>query len=127
MSSFTQTSLMCISVSLTFLICVTPSIFLTVGRAYWARGTHRTAYHVARIVNNQLACLNHAINFFLYCLTGQRFRQELRALLCLRRASASPSASEAAAIGASSYWSTTLRPPTQATTGILALRAVAAR
>lgn len=82
--TFTQTSLMCMSVSLTFLVCVTPSIFLTVGRAHWSTGSTRNSYNIARTVNNQLACLNHAINFFLYCLTGERFRTELLRMLRLR-------------------------------------------
>ena len=30
--------------------------------------------------NNQLACLNHAVNFILYCIAGRRFRAELAAL-----------------------------------------------
>lgn len=71
-------SLMCIGASVTFLICVTPSIILAVGRAYWSG---RRGYAIARVVNNQLACLNHAINLLLYCLTGQRFRRELVSLL----------------------------------------------
>jgi hypothetical protein len=72
------TSLMCIGASVTFLICVTPSIILAVGRAYWSG---RRGYAIARVITNQLACLNHAINLLLYCLTGQRFRRELVNLL----------------------------------------------
>jgi 7 transmembrane receptor (rhodopsin family) len=75
------TSLMCIGASVTFLICVTPSIVLAVGRAYWSG---RQGYVIARVVNNQLACLNHAINVLLYCLTGQRFRRELVNVLTSR-------------------------------------------
>jgi len=36
--------------------------------------------------NNQLACLNHAINFLFYCVAGKRFRAELAAMFrCSQR------------------------------------------
>ena len=75
---FTQTTLMCLSTSVAFLICVSPSIILTLGRINWSsdpKSVH--AFGIAQSVNYQLSCLNHAINFFLYCLSGQRFRREL--------------------------------------------------
>jgi len=85
-TTFTQTSLMCIFTSVAFLVCVTPSIVLTMWRTQWL--TYR-AYYVARAVSHQLACVNHAINFFLYCMTGQRFRGELVSLLQRKRSSIS--------------------------------------
>ena len=80
---FPQTSLMCIAASLAFVVCVTPSIVLTIGRHRWkdAGGFTQTAYYASRAVVHQLACLNHAVNFFLYCVTGQRFRNELLSFL----------------------------------------------
>lgn len=39
---------------------------------------------LAKIICFLLVYVNHAINFYLYCLTGSRFRQELCALLSCR-------------------------------------------
>lgn len=78
-SGMTQTTLMCLSTSIAFLICVSPSIILTLGRVRWQNHPDSALpFTIARSVNYQLSILNHAINFFLYCLTGQRFRHELR-------------------------------------------------
>lgn len=75
---FTQTTIMCLSTSVAFLICVSPSIILTLGRINWSNDRKSVhAFGIAQAVNYQLSCLNHAINFFLYCLSGQRFRREL--------------------------------------------------
>ena len=88
---FTQTSLMCIAASIAFVVCVTPSIVLTMGRHRWKfdGGLTQTAYFASRAVVHQLSCLNHAVNFFLYCVTGQRFRSELVSLLRGQRSSVS--------------------------------------
>lgn len=82
--NFNQTTMMCLSASFAFLVCVTPSMITLIGRPYWTVKPN-FAYDVAKAVNNQLAYLNHAINFFLYCLTGQKFRNELVFLLCRKR------------------------------------------
>ena len=85
----TQTSLMCIAASLAFVVCVTPSFVLTMGRYRWSRagGFTQRAYFASQAIAHQLACLNHAVNFFLYCITGQRFRTELIAMLRRKRSS----------------------------------------
>ena len=78
----TQTTLMCLSTSIAFLICVSPSIILTLGRVHWINHPDSALpFAIARSINYQLSCLNHAINFFLYCFSGQRFRQELKEFL----------------------------------------------
>jgi len=41
--------------------------------------------------------VNHAINFYLYCLTGKRFRRELAAMLSCGRCSEEMSSAAAAA------------------------------
>lgn len=82
--NFNQTTMMCLSASFAFLVCVTPSMITLIGRPYWSDRPNY-AYDVAKAVSNQLAYLNHAINFFLYCLTGQKFRSELLFLVCRRR------------------------------------------
>jgi len=119
---FTQTSLMCIAASLAFVVCVTPSIVLTMGRHQWknAGGFTQAAYFASRAVVHQLACLNHAINFFLYCVTGQRFRKELVALL--RREKSSVSTFEAST--RRYYLEQAARRSTQTSTSYLAMRTV---
>jgi len=119
---FSQTSLMCIAASLGFVICVTPSIVLTMGRHQWkdAGGFTQTAYHASRAIVHQLACLNHAINFFLYCITGQRFRTELVALLKRQRSSVSTFEASTRRF----YMEQAARRSTQTSTSYLAMRTV---
>lgn len=74
--TFKQTTMMCLSVSFVFLLCVIPSIVVLIGKPHWTKYPNY-AYEVAKAVSNQLAYFNHSINFFLYCLTGQKFRSEL--------------------------------------------------
>ncbi len=76
---FSQTTIMCIGVSVLFLLTVVPSMILNIGNAYWSKGGN-DAYDIAKAVNNIIVYLNHSLNFFLYCLTGRRFRQELVAM-----------------------------------------------
>ena len=83
-TSFRQTTLMCLSISFAFLICIAPSIVLLIGKPYW-KYRRNLAYKNAKAISNFLALLNHCINFFLYCVTGRRFRQELKARLTCRR------------------------------------------
>ncbi|ELU09778.1 hypothetical protein CAPTEDRAFT_169933 [Capitella teleta] len=73
-----QMSLMCLSASFSFLVCITPSIILLIGRPHW---TGSTAYDISKGISNQLVYVNHSINFFLYCVTGKRFRVVLVHLL----------------------------------------------
>jgi hypothetical protein len=83
--AFTQTTAMCMSTSFAFLILITPSIVLLIGKPYWTSSLEpNLAYDIAKAINNQLMFLNHSINFFLYCLTGARFREELVDMLKCR-------------------------------------------
>ena len=84
-ASFRQTTLMCLSISFAFLICVSPSIVLLIGKPYWKYRTN-VAYENAKAISNMLAFVNHCINFFLYCVSGRRFRQELKMKLTCGRA-----------------------------------------
>ncbi len=69
-----QMAAMCLSASFCFLICVAPSIIILIGKPYWK---DEYWYDIAKSINNQLMYVNHSINFFLYCMTGRRFRQQL--------------------------------------------------
>jgi len=83
-SNLRQTSFMCLGISFAFLVCVAPSIVLLIGKPYWKHHTNEPYKH-AKAVSNFLVFVNHCVNFFLYCVTGQRFRDELRAILTGQR------------------------------------------
>ena len=79
--SFIQTTTMCMSASFAFLAFIAPSLVLLIGSPYWSNDDESNeAYNYAKAINNQLVYVNHSINFFLYCLTGAKFREELVAL-----------------------------------------------
>lgn len=66
-----QMTAMCLSASFSFLVCVTPSMILLIGKPYWnQRGVENQAYEIAKAINNQLYYVVHSVNFFLYCITG---------------------------------------------------------
>ncbi|KAI0229932.1 hypothetical protein LSAT2_019666 [Lamellibrachia satsuma] len=76
-SHVTHTAVLCLSASFTFLVCIVPSIVLLIGKPYWTHSGHgNPAYDVSKAVCNLIVYVNHSINFFLYCMTGGRFRHE---------------------------------------------------
>lgn len=76
-----QMTAMSLSASFSFLVCVTPSMILLIGKPYWKQsGVENPAYDIAKAINNQLYYVVHSVNFFLYCISGRRFRDSLRAL-----------------------------------------------
>ena len=73
---------MCLTVSCTFLLLISPSLILLIGRPYWTRTAASEArYYLARGVANLCQYTNNAINFLLYCGAGQAFRRELITLM----------------------------------------------
>lgn len=82
----TQTTAMCLSISFTFFVCATPIFCTIITYPY----THRPGIDTASEMKNRIAgdlsalfvYLHHAVNFYLYCLTGQQFRADLKAALC---------------------------------------------
>ncbi|CAD5111411.1 unnamed protein product [Dimorphilus gyrociliatus] len=78
----TQMTLMCVSVSFAFIICITPTFVMYIGKQYWR---DRDWYDVAKAVSNQLLYVNNSINFFLYFATGTKFRIEVFVLFGGRR------------------------------------------
>jgi len=84
-------TMMLLMVSFTFLLLTSPVVIvLLYKRYYWLPSTNAekaTARLTHAIVDN-LMYTNHAVNFLLYCLSGQRFRLEFKRLLdsaCCRR------------------------------------------
>ena len=77
---FLQTIIMCVSVSVAFVILVTPSLIIYIGKPYWSScggQGHNYSYKIAKAVSNQLSYVNHSINFLLYCITAKKFRDEV--------------------------------------------------
>ena len=64
--------------SVAFLMFVTPSISLFVSRPYWVGSVEDTAtYSMLSAILDSIFFLNHACNFFFYCLGSRVFRQQL--------------------------------------------------
>ena len=84
-SGFKQTIFMCMGASIAFIVCITPSMIIYIGRAYWTDpddpDANPYAYDIAKALNNQLVYVNHSINFILYCITGKKFRDVTKTLL----------------------------------------------
>ena len=81
----TRTTLMCLGVSFAFIVCVVPvNAFFVIKRYYPMTSPY---WDVVRGCLFLLRYVNHAINFFLYSLTGAHFRSELLALFrsCIQR------------------------------------------
>ncbi|XP_052223909.1 growth hormone secretagogue receptor type 1-like [Dreissena polymorpha] len=84
---------MLLAVSFTFLITTLPMNILMLVNALL--GDDKTSVHsyeykrkyailtLARTVVEMLMYINHSMNFFLYCATGRKFRQQVKLLLCL--------------------------------------------
>ena len=84
----TQTTAMCLSISFAFFICATP-IFITIITYPYTHGpgidtASEMKNRVAGDVSALFVYIHHAVNFYLYCLTGQQFRTDLKAVLCAR-------------------------------------------
>lgn len=76
-------SAMLLTVNCVFLITTSPIQAFLIGEEYWF--SNRTNEDIARYklwwaVVNMLQYSNNAIHFFLYCLTGPRFRNELQSM-----------------------------------------------
>ncbi|KAI0236452.1 hypothetical protein LSAT2_013010 [Lamellibrachia satsuma] len=84
----TRTTFMCMGVSFAFLICVVPGNIFHALWSYWPMtAANRRVVYTCLIL---LRCVNHAINFILYNLTGAHFRSELVTLYrsCTQRGGA---------------------------------------
>nr|KAG5701142.1 hypothetical protein BaRGS_002618 [Batillaria attramentaria] len=70
-----QVTTMLLLVTCAFLVLIGPmAVIIVVERYYWARNTpeEQAAYHLTRVVCNNLSYTNHAINFILYCLRSMK-------------------------------------------------------
>jgi len=73
-------SIMLLTVSFIFLLTTTPSVVFWVFYAYWDPTSPVTI--LGPTVTDTLMYVNHSVNFYLYCITGRRFRTELQLMFC---------------------------------------------
>ena len=84
-NSDVQLTVMLVSVSVTFVILTAPlAIFRSYFSVYGAyKSPHMQAvYYLSHHFCHKLWYVNNAVNFFLYCITGSRFRRELMIVFC---------------------------------------------
>ena len=74
---------MLLTVNTLFWLLTAPVVVFVIGHGYWAPGAgaeRRAELALGWALVNVLQYANNAVHFFLYCLTGPRFRQELLAM-----------------------------------------------
>lgn len=77
---------MLLLVSLTWLVLTAPFALHSIVSVFQGdESTNSARNFLVKTICFLLVYVNHAVNFYLYCLTGRRFRLELRALFCYRR------------------------------------------
>lgn len=79
---------MLLVIDFVFLLTNAPISILLIGLPYWAVNTtdrQDAAIELWWALVNFLMYANNGINFLLYCISGPRFRNELKALLCGRK------------------------------------------
>ena len=77
-----QLTAMFLSVSITFLVLIIPSITVILIKPYVVTtDEERESYAYVESIVDCMAYLMHSSNFFLYCVTGAGFRRELLLLL----------------------------------------------
>ncbi|CAH1780044.1 unnamed protein product [Owenia fusiformis] len=81
-------TVMLLTVSFTFLVLTLPINVAMIAMASWSK--HQDDKHMysrfllVRFTTELLMYTNHSINFFLYCATGQKFRQQILRIICRR-------------------------------------------
>ncbi|XP_033753651.1 growth hormone secretagogue receptor type 1-like [Pecten maximus] len=77
-------TMMLLMVSFTFLLTTLPmNIILIMTKSWNEQNQQQKAdFYLAKTVSELLMYLNHTINFFLYCISGRKFRRQILSLLC---------------------------------------------
>lgn len=82
----TRLTVMLLTISFAFLLTTLPMNVINIAIGVLNRysyGNHRAArFQLARTITELLMYMNHSMNFFLYCATGQKFRHQLIWMLC---------------------------------------------
>lgn len=79
-----------LTISFTFLVTTLPLTVVSIAAAFVSRTAGPDAltasrFELARTIAELLMYANHAINFYLYCATGQKFRRQLIWTVCYSR------------------------------------------
>ena len=86
--SGSKLTVMLLTISFAFLLMTLPMNVLLIATAFWNSYANDlkivAQFKLTRTVTELLMYSNHSTNFFLYCATGQRFRQQLIQLICRR-------------------------------------------
>lgn len=84
-------TVMLLTVSFTFLATTLPMNVVMIATVIWKDQTNDASslarFWLIRTISELLMYLNHSINFFLYCATGQKFRNIVVRLICGRSVS----------------------------------------
>jgi len=82
---------MLLTISFTFLVTTLPLTVVSIAAAFVGRTSGgrdeltASRFKLARTIAELLMYANHAINFYLYCATGQKFRHQLIWMVCYSR------------------------------------------
>ena len=83
---FSNLTAMAVSISFALLLLTTPGIIIySVKPKIQKDGYSQAVYSLVKAIGDLLMYTNHSINFYLYCLTGTKFRQELKSMFRRRR------------------------------------------
>lgn len=81
-------TVMLLAISFSFLITTLPNNVSLIASIFWSTSgadlTTVTRYKLVRTITELLMYVNHSMNFYLYCATGQKFREQLALLFCKR-------------------------------------------
>ena len=83
-----QLTVMLLTISLVFVLLILPNCIFFIVRTYWSwRETMQgiAQYYLVYQTVFLLSDLNHAVNFYLYCLSGRKFRQKFTQIICCRK------------------------------------------
>ncbi|KAH3701850.1 hypothetical protein DPMN_076846 [Dreissena polymorpha] len=85
-----QITVMLLSVSVAFVVLTLPNCTFFIVKAYWSwmESAHGVAkYYLVMQIVFVLSDLSHALNFYLYCISGRKFRQKFLKLVqkCFHR------------------------------------------
>ena len=86
-------TVMLLTVSFSFLLTTLPmNILVIIIELFKVKNYHQLSQlKLASTVMEMLMYMNHSINFFLYCATGQKFRLQIHRILCRKQRSGAPS------------------------------------
>ncbi|XP_033754751.1 growth hormone secretagogue receptor type 1-like [Pecten maximus] len=77
-------TMMLLVISFTFLLTTLPMNIILIATKTWNEQNQqqRADFFLAKTVSELLMYLNHSINFFLYCISGRKFRRQIYTLSC---------------------------------------------